>query len=144
MTVLYASPKRAYVKHAGTRTNGNGVDRRKEKEMPKPTIPIEELIALRNQGLSYSEISKQVGISRKHVRRRILRYEENQRIVGVKEDKPIKRDYGEITTYYLSREEIERRYGRVGLFKERPRVHKTYGYPDMGQKNERHFSNRCR
>jgi DNA-binding Lrp family transcriptional regulator len=112
----------------------------KENTRNKPTIPIEELIALRNQGLSYSEISKQVGISRKHVRRRILRYEENQRIAGVKEDKPIKRDYGEITTYYLSREEIERRYGRVGLFKERPRVHKTYGYPDMGQKNERHFA----
>jgi DNA-binding Lrp family transcriptional regulator len=120
------------------------VDRRKEKEMPKPTIPIEELIALHSQGLTYSEIGRQVGISPKNVRKRILRYEEKQRIVGVKEDKPIKRDYGEITTYYLPREEIERRYGRVGLFKERPRLYKTYGYPDMGQKNERHFSNRCR
>lgn len=102
--------------------------------MPKPTIPIEELIALHSQGLTYSEIGRQVGISPKNVRKRILRYEEKQRIAGVKEDKPI------ITTYYLPREEIERRYGRVGLFKERPRVHKTYGYPDMGQKNERHFA----
>ena len=80
--------------------------------MPKP-VPIEELIAL---------------------------HEEKQRIAGAKEDKPIKRDYGEVTTYYLPRDEIERRYGRVGLFKERPRVHKTYGYPDMGQKNERHYA----
>ena len=97
-------------------------------------VPIEELIALHSQGLTYSEIGRQVGISHKNVRKRILRYEEKQRIVGVKEDKPI------ITTYYLPREEIERRYGSVGLFKERPRVYKTYGYPDMGQKNERHFA----
>jgi DNA-binding Lrp family transcriptional regulator len=116
----------------------------KENTRNKPTIPIEELIALHSQGLTYSEIGRRVGISPKNVLKRILRYEEKQRIAGVKEDKPIKRDYGEITTYYLSREEIERRYGRVGLFKERPRLYKTYGYPDMGQKNERHFSNRCR
>jgi len=108
--------------------------------MPKPTIPIEELIALRQQGLTYKDIGRQLGMEPSGIRKRILRYEEQLRIAGAKEDNPIKRDYGEITTYYLPREEIEKRYGRVGLFKERPRVYKTYGYPDMGQKNERHFA----
>ena len=108
-------------------------------------VPIEELIALHNQGLTYSEIGRQVGISHKNVRKRILRYEEKQRIVGVKEDKP-QYNNGKVyadnmITYYLSKEEVERRYGKVGLLKERPRVHKTYGYPDMGQKNKRHYAN---
>ena len=110
--------------------------------MPKPTIPIEELIALRQQGLTYKDIGKQLKMEPSGIRKRILRYEEQRRIAGAKEDNPIKCDYGEIATYYLPREEIEKRYGRVGLFKERPRVYKTYGYPDMGQKNERHFSRR--
>ena len=107
-------------------------------------VPIEELIALHSQGLTYSEIGRQVGISPKNVRKRILRYEEKQRIVGAKEDKPRynngKTCADNVVTYYLSKAEVERRYGRVGLFKERPRVHKTYGYPDMGQKNERHYA----
>jgi hypothetical protein len=105
--------------------------------MAKPTIPIEELIALRQQGLTYKDIGRQIGMEPSGIRKRILRYEEQLRIAGAKEDNPVKRDY---TTYYLPREEIEKRYGRVGLFKERPRVYKTYGYPDMGQKNERHFA----
>jgi DNA-binding Lrp family transcriptional regulator len=109
-------------------------------------VPIEELIALHSQGLTYSEIGRQVGISPKNVRKRILRYEEKQRIAGVKKDKPRynngKTYADNVVTYYLSKAEVERRYGRAGLFKERPRVNKTYGYPDMGQKNERHFLNR--
>ena len=112
--------------------------------MAKPTIPIEELIALRQQGLTYKDIGKQLKMEPSGIRKRILRYEEQQRIAGAKEDNP-RYNNGKIcadnvVTYYLSKAEVERRYGRVGLFKERPRVHKTYGYPDMGQKNERHFA----
>ena len=33
-------------------------------------VPIEELIALHNQGLTYSEIGRQVGISHKNVRKK--------------------------------------------------------------------------
>ena len=52
--------------------------------MAKPTIPIEELIALRQQGLTYKDIGKQLKMEPSGIRKRILRYEEQQRIARAK------------------------------------------------------------
>ncbi len=113
----------------------------------KEKYPIKTLLALREQGLSYREIGRRTGLEHSGIRKRILNY---QKYGGEpKTGRPKKREfdrpvvqYGEVATYKLSPAEIERRYGKPGEFAEPVGTAVTNGWPDMGERNERHYFRR--
>lgn len=111
----------------------------------KEKYPIETLLALREQGLSYREIGKRTGLEHSGVRMRILKYQKHGG--EPKTGRPKKREmdrsvvqYGEVTTYKLSPAEIEKRYGKPGEFAEPVSTAVTNGWPDMGERNKRHYA----
>lgn len=113
----------------------------------KEKYPIETLLALREQGLSYREIGRRTGLEHSGVRMRILNYQKHGG--EPKTGRPKKREldrpvaqYGEVTTYKLSPAEIEKRYGKPGEFAEPVGTAVTNGWPDMGERNERHYFRR--
>lgn len=108
----------------------------------KEKYPIETLLALREQGLSYREIGAETGLEYSGVRKRILNYQKRgyEPKVGRPKKRDRKRPYAEIVTYKLSTEEIVKRYGRPGEYATKVGTAVTYGYPDMGEKNTRHYS----
>lgn len=107
--------------------------------------PIETLLALREQGLSYREIGERTGLEHSGVRKRIINYKKHGgdpqmgRPKKREFDRPVVQ-YGEVTTYKLSPAEIEKRYGKPGEFAEPVSTAVTNGWPDMRERNERHFA----
>lgn len=115
-----------------------------EKGM-KEKYPIGTLLELREQGLSYREIGRRTGLEHSGIRKRILNYQKHGG--EPKTGRPKKRELDRpvvqlVTTYKLSPAEIERRYGKPGEFAEPVSTAVTNGWPDMGEKNERHFARR--
>ena len=111
----------------------------------KEKYPIETLLALREQGLSYREIGNRTGLEHSGVRKRIINYKKHGG--EPKTGRPKKREldrpvvqHGEVTTYKLSPAEIERRYGKPGEFAEPVSTAVTNGWPDMGERNKRHYA----
>jgi len=125
--------------------------------MAKPTIPIEELVALRKQGLSYREIGRRLGLEHSGVRKRILNYGKHggepkmgRPPKNKKPDWPYitkkqlknRGPYAEIETYKMPQSEIERRYGKPGELAEPTSTAVTHGWPAGGEANERHYARR--
>lgn len=119
----------------------------------KEKYPIETLLALREQGLSYREIGRKTGLEHSGVRMRILKYQKHGGETKMGRPKRKKEwpytsnkelktrgPYAEIKTYKMSTKEIERRYGKPGEFAEPVGTAVTNGWPGGGEANERHFA----
>lgn len=120
----------------------------------KEKYPIETLLALREQGLSYREIGERTGLEKSGVRKRLLNYKKHGgdpqmgRPPKKKKDWPYTSNkelknrgpYAEIKTYKISQAEIEKRYGKPGEFAEPVSTAVTNGWPGGGEENERHFA----
>lgn len=109
----------------------------------KEKYPINTLLALREQGLSYREIGRKTGLEHSGIRKRILKYQKHGG--EPKTGRPKKREMDKpvvqlVTTYKLSPAEIERKYGKPGEFAEPVSTAVTNGWPDMGERNERHYA----
>ena len=111
--------------------------------MGRAEIPIEDIMSLHRQGVPYREVAALMKMEYRLVKRLILsaiEEEKKRRIVG-QPSEPVKKRYGAMTIYYLPPEEIERRYGKPGACPTKyNKTMKTDGYPDMGEKNKRHFA----
>ena len=120
----------------------------------KEKYPIETLLALREQGLSYREIGRRTGLEHSGVRKRILNYQKHGKDPTMGRPPKKKKEwpytsnkelknrgpYAEIKTYKISQAEIEKRYGKPGEFAEPVSTAVTNGWPDMGERNKRHYA----
>lgn len=76
-------------------------------------ISKEEIFRLRNEGLSYDKIAEKLGCSKSYVAKVLRNYSTNKKKKLLEDN---------VTTYYMTKEEIEKRYGAVGCFKEDRRI----------------------
>jgi hypothetical protein len=120
----------------------------------KEKYPIETLLALREQGLSYREIGKKTGLEHSGVRKRILNYQKHGKDPTMGRPPKKKKEWpyipnkqlknsgplAKMKTYKMSKAEIERRYGKPGEFAEPVGTAVTFGWPDGGEENERHYA----
>lgn len=78
---------------------------RKAKEN---SISKDEIFRLRNEGLSYNKVAAIVGCSKSYVAKVLKNYSVNKKKTLLESN---------ITKYYMSKEEIEKRYGPPGCYK---------------------------
>ena len=106
--------------------------------MFKKKFSDEDLIQLKNEGLTYTQMAEKLGATYAGVQKRAVKLfglkDQSKQMAAVRERRKKSEPYKpEIISYKLSMEEIEKRYGAAGRFAEKlPSPYTNY----MGVVNE--------